>query len=39
MNWGDREESISHIGSPWRIAILDEEGKDVAVLLDHIPHW
>jgi hypothetical protein len=33
------EESISHKGSPFRLAILDENEKMVALLLDHIPHW
>lgn len=32
------EESISHTGSPFRIAILDQDEKLVSVLLDHIPH-
>ena len=32
------EESISHTGSPFRISILDQNEKLVAVLLDHIPH-
>jgi hypothetical protein len=32
------EESISHIGSPFRIAILDETETQTVVLLDHIPH-
>ena len=33
------EESISHNGSPFRLAILDEKEQVVTVLLDHIPHW
>eukprot|EP01038_Epipyxis_sp_PR26KG_P010852 gene10852-14569_t len=32
------EESISHHGSPFRIAILDENEVAKIVLLDHIPH-
>ena len=32
------EESISHAGSPFRIAILDETETARMVLLDHIPH-
>lgn len=32
------EESVSHAGSPFRIAILDETEKETVVLLDHIPH-
>jgi len=32
------EESISHTGSPFRIAILDETETARIVLLDHIPH-
>lgn len=32
------EESISHTGSPFRIAILDESETARVVLLDHIPH-
>jgi len=32
------EESISHAGSPFRIAILDETETARIVLLDHIPH-
>ena len=32
------EESISHTGSPFRLAILDENETPVIVLLDHIPH-
>lgn len=32
------EESVNHKGSPFRIAILDENEKLVTVLLDHIPH-
>jgi len=32
------EESISHTGSPFRIAILDETETARVVLLDHIPH-
>eukprot|EP01036_Dinobryon_divergens_P032857 gene32857-42536_t len=32
------EESISHKGSPFRVAILDETETARAVLLDHIPH-
>lgn len=32
------EESISHAGSPFRIAILDEKEVARIVLLDHIPH-
>ena len=33
------EESISHEGSPFRLAILDEKEEAKVVLLDHIPHW
>jgi hypothetical protein len=32
------EESITHTGSPFRIAILDETETARVVLLDHIPH-
>lgn len=32
------EESITHAGSPFRIAILDETETARVVLLDHIPH-
>lgn len=32
------EESITHPGSPFRIAILDESETARVVLLDHIPH-
>lgn len=32
------EESITHTGSPFRIAILDESETARVVLLDHIPH-
>lgn len=32
------EESISHAGSPFRIAILDETETARVILLDHIPH-
>lgn len=32
------EESVSHVGSPFRIAILDETETARIVLLDHIPH-
>jgi hypothetical protein len=32
------EESISHAGSPFRIALLDEKEEARLVLLDHIPH-
>lgn len=32
------EESISHAGSPFRLAILDEKEVARIVLLDHIPH-
>jgi len=33
------EESISHIGAPWRISLSKENSDDLAcVLLDHIPH-
>jgi hypothetical protein len=32
------EESISHAGSPFRIAILDQNEVAKVVLLDHIPH-
>lgn len=32
------EESITHAGSPFRIAILDESEVARVVLLDHIPH-
>lgn len=32
------EESISHTGSPFRIALLDETETARVVLLDHIPH-
>jgi len=32
------EESISHTGSPFRIAIMDETETARIVLLDHIPH-
>ena len=32
------EESISHTGSPFRLAILDESEVARVVLLDHIPH-
>jgi hypothetical protein len=30
---------VAHKGSPFRIAILDEEETVRMVLLDHIPHW
>lgn len=33
------EESVSHLGSPFRIALLDEHEQVAAVLLNHIPHW
>ena len=33
-----REESISHSGSPFRLAILDSLEEAKIVLLDHIPH-
>lgn len=33
------EESISHAGAPFRIAILDENEEAKVVLLNHIPHW
>lgn len=33
------EESIAHKGSPFRLAILDEDENARVVLLDHIPHW
>ena len=33
------EESISHEGSPFRLAILDETETAQVILLDHIPHW
>ena len=32
------EESIAHVGSPFRLAILDEHEKVKVVLADHIPH-
>lgn len=32
------EESISHVGSPFRLAILDEKETAKIILLDHIPH-
>ncbi len=32
------EESVSHAGAPFRIAILDETETAKVVLLDHIPH-
>lgn len=32
------EESINHPGSPFRIAILDENEDAKIILLDHIPH-
>jgi len=32
------EESINHVGSPFRIAILDETETARVILLDHIPH-
>ena len=32
------EESVSHAGSPFRIALLDETETARVVLLDHIPH-
>ncbi len=32
------EESITHTGSPFRIAILDETETARIILLDHIPH-
>ena len=32
------EESVTHTGSPFRIAILDETETARVVLLDHIPH-
>jgi hypothetical protein len=32
------EESVSHAGSPFRIAILDETETARVILLDHIPH-
>lgn len=32
------EESISHSGGPFRLAILDENEVAKVVLLDHIPH-
>mmetsp|Transcript_21890 Transcript_21890/g.23858 ORF Transcript_21890/g.23858 Transcript_21890/m.23858 type:complete len:266 (-) Transcript_21890:195-992(-) len=32
------EESVSHAGSPFRLAILDETETARIVLLDHIPH-
>ena len=32
------EESVSHAGSPFRIALLDSSEKPRLVLLDHIPH-
>lgn len=32
------EESIPHLGSPFRIAILDHDEVPRVVLLDHIPH-
>lgn len=35
LSW---EESISHAGSPFRLAILDETETAKIVLLDHIPH-
>ena len=33
------EESVSHTGSPFRIAILDETETARVILLDHIPHF
>jgi len=33
------EESISHKGSPFRIALLDRSENVSIILLDHIPHW
>lgn len=33
------EESVSHAGSPFRVAILDETETARVVLLDHIPHY
>jgi hypothetical protein len=33
------EEAVSHQGSPFRIALLDENEREIAVLMDHIPHW
>lgn len=33
------EESISHKGSPFRLAILDKNENVLSILLDHIPHW
>ena len=35
LSW---EESVSHKGSPFRLAILDETETARVVLLDHIPH-
>ena len=32
------EESVAHVGSPFRISILDENENVQVVLLDHIPH-
>jgi hypothetical protein len=32
------EESVSHAGSPFRIALLDESETAKIILLDHIPH-
>jgi hypothetical protein len=32
------EESISHSGSPFRLALLDETETARLILLDHIPH-
>jgi len=32
------EESIAHVGSPFRLAILDENEEVKVVLADHIPH-
>lgn len=32
------EESVAHTGSPFRLALLDEQENVRAVLLDHIPH-
>jgi len=32
------EESVSHHGSPFRLAILDSNETAVVLLLDHIPH-
>lgn len=32
------EESFSHVGSPFRIALLDETETARILLLDHIPH-